>query len=175
MVRGGNRATTNRLDITKECDMNETSIHSHATRANCYNCGKTVYGESEANAGGHVFCCRNCRNAWERDEARRHARESAAKRREEKARRIREANAKIDAENALRWQEQQRLNREAEARDRKICGWAWLVAVLLVLLAISREAAAIAVVAVVLWLARRWIWGRLCTLAGLVGRLFNAA
>ncbi len=38
-------------------------------RSNCYNCGKTVYGESEANAGGHVFCCRNCRAAWERDEA----------------------------------------------------------------------------------------------------------
>lgn len=71
-------------------------------RSNCYNCGKTVYGESEANAGGHVFCCRNCRTAWERDEA-----------------------AKAEAERARReweqWEEEMaaELQREQEAKIEK--------------------------------------------------------
>lgn len=40
---------------------------SHRAKQNCYNCGKPVYGSSEADWDGHVFCCRNCRDAYGRD------------------------------------------------------------------------------------------------------------
>lgn len=36
-------------------------------RVNCYNCGKPVCGASAASTEDHVFCCRNCRDAYERD------------------------------------------------------------------------------------------------------------
>ena len=40
---------------------------SHRNKTNCYNCGKPVYGSSDADWDGHVFCCRNCRDAYGRD------------------------------------------------------------------------------------------------------------
>lgn len=42
---------------------------SHRTKTNCYNCGKPVYGNSESNWDGHVFCCRNCRDSYANDRA----------------------------------------------------------------------------------------------------------
>ena len=84
-------------------------------RANCYNCGKTVYGKSEANAGGPVFCCRNCRAAWERAKARK----AQAIRRAEEARRIHAENTRIAAENARRDAEACRLRQEAEWRNKR--------------------------------------------------------
>lgn len=44
---------------------------SHRTKTNCYNCGKPVYGNSESNWAGHVFCCRNCRDSYANDRAKR--------------------------------------------------------------------------------------------------------
>ena len=93
-------------------------------RTNCYNCGKTVYGKSEANAGGHVFCCRNCRAAWERAKARK----AQAARRAEQARRIHAENARIAMENARRDAEAYRLRQEAERRNTRNKAIAWGIA-----------------------------------------------
>ena len=128
--------------------------------SNCYNCGRTVYGISEANAGGHVFCCRKCRTAWERDQARQRAIKAAAERRAAEAKRIREANLRIDAENARRRAEQRRLDCEADVRDGKFYTGAFIVAGIIVLLAISRTAAVIATGLVLSWLGRKWIVAR---------------
>ncbi len=99
----------------------EHENNKNAHRANCYNCGKTVYGKSEANAGGHVFCCRNCRAAWERAKARK----AQAIRRAEEARRIHSENARIAAENARRDAEAYRLRQEAEWRNTRNKAIAW--------------------------------------------------
>ena len=99
---------------------NNSKLH----RANCYNCGKTVYGKSEANAGGHVFCCRNCRAAWERAKARK----AQAIRRAEQARRIHAENARIAAENARRDAETYRLRQEEEWRTIRNKAIAWGIA-----------------------------------------------
>lgn len=127
--------------------MSSHTKESHTCRAtlsNCYNCGRTVYGVSDANAGGHVFCSRKCRAEWEHCQARRRAAEAAAKHRAEEARRIREKNvrinvenARIDAENARRRQIQAGLNQEAAARDKRNRYWAWAVGILLILWAIA--------------------------------------
>ena len=42
---------------------------SRRMKINCYNCGKPVYGRSEADWDGHVFCCRNCRDSYAWDKA----------------------------------------------------------------------------------------------------------
>ena len=128
--------------------------------SNCYNCGRTVYGISEANAGGHVFCCRKCRTAWERDQARQRAIKAAAERRAAEAKRIREANLRIDAENARRRAEQLRLNHETQDREDKYISRALIVASIIVLLAISRTAAAIATGLVLCWYGRKWFVAR---------------
>jgi len=39
---------------------------SRHAKTNCYNCGKPVYGDSEADWDGHDFCCSNCRDAYQR-------------------------------------------------------------------------------------------------------------
>ena len=106
------------------------------TLTNCYNCGRPVYGVSDANAGGHVFCCRKCRASWEHSQARRRAAEAAARHRVKEARRIREENVRIDAENAQRRQIQAELNQEAEARDKRNRCLAWAAGILLILWAV---------------------------------------
>ena len=104
-------------------DKREPTKGQH-NRTNCYNCGKTVYGKSEANAGGHVFCCRNCRAAWERARARK----AQAMRRAEQARRIHAENARIAMENARRDAEAYRLRQEAELRNKRNKAIAWGIA-----------------------------------------------
>lgn len=99
-------------------------IKKHPHRTNCYNCGKTVYGKSEANAGGHVFCCRNCRAAWERAKARK----VQAIRRAEQARHIHAENARIAVENARRDAEAYRLRQEVESRNTRNMAIAWGIA-----------------------------------------------
>ena len=123
--------------------MRKHNEHPRQSRSNCYNCGKTVYGESEANAGGHVFCCRKCRAAWERDEARRRALEAEARRRAEEERRVLEENARIAAEKARRWEEEKRrreeqcrLERIKQKRRRKMLNIAGVVVGFLVFLVV---------------------------------------
>lgn len=52
---------------------------SRHSKTNCYNCGKPVYGDSEADWNGHVFCCSNCRDAYERKQIRQEHEETMEK------------------------------------------------------------------------------------------------
>lgn len=122
-------------------------------RTNCYNCGKTVYGKSEANAGGHVFCCRNCRAAWERAKARK----AQAIRRAEHARRIHAENARIAAENARRDAEAYRLRQEEEWRNKRNKAVAWGIAGAACSLALFPVTTSVVAVAGLCVWKRNWI------------------